>query len=138
MANERVTAFMVQANGSRGFAVVVRGLKVLVSAEEGQHDAGLALAEVIAALGPAAPEQAPAARPASVIAPVSPAPAPAPAPSRAFAVGQRVRCVVHGAEGWHDVVEIGSGSHRGQIKVSNFRRGKAWCPAHNFVAAEAR
>lgn len=126
---DRVVAFGEQADGTRGFAVVVRGLKVLVRAERGQHDVGRALAETIAALGPAAnPVSVPEHR--ASVAPIMRLWIPPPT----FAVGQRVWCTVHGAEGEHTVTAVGSDHHRGQIKISGERM---WCPIHNFQPIEA-
>ena len=56
-----------------------------------------------------------------------------PDPRSPFAVGQRVRCTVHGAEGECTVTDVGTDRRRGYIKISNFR---AWCPAHNFKAVQ--
>lgn len=121
----RVTRFASQSNGARSFGITVNGLRVLVTADEGQHDAGAALASAIAALGP------------KTIAPETGAPAPTMptepaivAPKRReFRVGQRIWCNVHASRGFVTVTEVGSDRRRGYIKISGYR---AWCPTHNF------
>jgi hypothetical protein len=121
----RVTSFRVQGDGSRSFSVAVNGLRVLVTAGEGHHDAGLALANTISALGPET-------EPTATVEPARPTPvpvAPAPAKRRNFHVGQRVWCNVHGSRGYTTVAEVGVGRNSGRIKIANYR---AWCPVHNF------
>ena len=120
----RITAFAVQPTGARNFGFTVRGIRVLVTADEDNHEAGRLLAEAIAALGPeaaSAPEPPPAPVPAIV---EKPAAQPA-----AFQVGQPLWCTVHGAEGVYHVTEVGSGRNHGRIQV---RETRGWCPAHNF------
>lgn len=121
---DRVTAYMQSPNGSRSFGVTVRGLRVLVTADEGQHDEGRSLASAIALLGPECTDE-PAPPP-----PPEPAPPPErPRPNRNFTVGQRVRCNVHGAEGECTITDVGTGRNRGRVKVTGERM---WCPAVNF------
>ena len=51
---------------------------------------------------------------------------PAPQP---FAVGEKVYCIVHGAEKWTEVTETRGPSYDQYIKIKGFR---SWCPAYNF------
>jgi hypothetical protein len=116
----RVTAFAVQADGSRSFAVTVGGLRVLVTADDERHDDGNALAATIAGLGP----ETLATSDVKDAAPAKPGPKPP-----AFVVGQVVWCKVHGSEGEYIVAEVGTGRRAGEIKVRGFH---GWCPRHNF------
>lgn len=130
--NARVCAFAIQGDGSRSFGVHVHGLAVLVTAPEGEHDVGAALASAIAGLGPegispVAPETP--AKPTSAK-PVSKYEARC-AARAAFSVGQRVWCNVNGSKGWTTITEVGTGRNKGRIKIQGER---SWCPAHNFDA----
>jgi hypothetical protein len=119
---ERVTAFATQPTGARSFGLTVRGIHVLVTAEEGCHENGRALAAAIAQLGPEAEPHVQPEPDRSVRKPVS-------QPRPSLAVGQRVWCTVHGAEGYCTVREVGEGRNRGRIKITGER---CWCPAGNF------
>jgi len=123
---DRVSTYMIGANGSRNFGVTLRGLKVLITADEGQHDEARALAEQIAAMGPAEVSAPPVVVPQTME-----PPEPARRERPAFSVGQRVRCNVHGAEGECTIVEVGSGRNRGRVKITGERM---WCPSGNFDA----
>ena len=118
---DRVSAYMIRQNGSRAFGLRLRGIDVLITADEGQHDEARALAEQIAAMGPEQITEPPAPPPRVE--------SPEPRRRPAFVVGQRVRCNVHGAEGECTIVEVGEGRHRGRVKITGSR---AWCPAGNF------
>jgi len=118
----RITAFAIQSSGSRNFGLDVRGLSVLVTATEGRHDEGRALAELIASLGPEQSAPAPSVPAARVAATVE---------RGIFKLGQRVFCIVHGAEGYSTVTAVGAGRNHGRIKITGCRY---WCPAGNFRA----
>lgn len=122
---DRVSAYMIRQDGSRAFSLRLRGMAVLITADEGQHDEARALAEQIAAMGPEKIPEPPAATPRVAIATAPRSPRPA------FVVGQRVRCNVHGAAGECTIVEVGEGRNRGRVKITGERM---WCPAGNFDA----
>jgi hypothetical protein len=119
----RITSFAIQADGSRSFGLDVEGIRVLITAGEERHEAGLALAGKIATLGPEAPERYPA--------PAAPKPTAPHKPRPEFTVGQRVWCNIHGVSAWCTVTEVGTGRNRGRIKIAGER---CWCPAGNFDA----
>lgn len=123
----RVTAYAIQSDGTRSYGLTVRGIRVLVTADEDRSAEGLALAEAIAELGP---ENAPVGEPAA-----EPEKEEQRASTREFRAGERVYCTVHGSEGECTVVEVGAGRNRGRIKIRGYR---PWCPAHNFRPLEAK
>lgn len=45
----------------------------------------------------------------------------------ALAIGTKVYCIVHGAEGWSTVLAVRP--RDGYIKITGFH---AWCPPYNF------
>lgn len=125
----RVTAFAIQSNGSRSYGLVVRGVKVLITADESQYVVAEKLAAEVAELGPEY-----VAEPERETAPER-NPEPAVSTRKAFTEGQVVWCRVHGSQGLCKVTEIGSGRNRGRIKIAGVR---GWCPDSNFLAEEPR
>ncbi len=126
---DRITRYMQTASGARQLALTVNGIRVLIQPrDDGEQAAAEALALAIAALGSAAVPAIP--RPPTVVraAPVEPV---APRP---FAVGERVFCRVHGAQGWSTITDVGIGHNRGRIKIAGER---AWCPVGNFTRKES-
>jgi len=131
MSIDRVTAYAIQADGSRSFGLTVNGIKILLTAAEGQHDAGHELANKIArTFIPAARTTDRAETPK----PVAETPAYKPK-RRDFVVGQRVWCNVHGAQGECTITAIGDGRNAGRVKITNER---GWCHIGNFDALEGR
>jgi len=122
----RVTSFAVQADGSRSYGITVNGVRVLVTCEAGKHVQGLALANQIADLGPEGIE--PVAPPSKLEEPKAYV-----QKRRDFAVGDRVWCNVHGAEGECTVTAVGDGRNAGRVKITGER---CWCPISNFDALD--
>lgn len=124
----RVTRFMKNGNGGQNLGLRVLGVEILISANAENQERADQLAQLIGEIGPE--DIAP---PPSTV-PASERPRdPAPARKRVFAVGERVWCNVHGAEGWSTVTEVGAGRRQGYIKISGERM---WCPVHNFDREE--
>jgi len=125
---DRISAYAIQADGSRSFGLTVNGVRVLVTAEDGKHTAGLLLANQIAHLGLEGIHE--------VESPKAVVDKPAYKPKRRdFVVGQRVWCNVHGAQGERTITAIGDGRNAGRVKISGER---CWCPITNFDALEGR
>ena len=124
-----MTRFAQGPTGARRLGLTVRGVPVLVEPRDADQQATAeALADRIAALGPATAEVARVATP--VVPPALAHSSAAPVP---FVVGQRVWCTVHGSQGECIVTEVGAGRNRDRIKISGFH---GWCPAHNFRAVD--
>jgi hypothetical protein len=126
---DRVTAYAIQSNGSRSYGLTVRGIKVLITADETQHESASILASAIAGLWPADIVE-PTCTPKS-----EPKTTPVVTPRREFVVGQTVWCRVHGSQGLCKITEIGAGRNYGRVKISGVR---GWCPDSNFLSEEPR
>jgi hypothetical protein len=122
--SDRITAYAIQADGTRAYQVRVNGVRILLTAQEGQHNAAMELAGIISGIGPA---EAPESEPAQIDQTTSVLQVRKQRPD--FVVGQRVWCNVHGSEGYCTITEVGTGRNRGRVKITGMR---AWCPACNF------
>jgi len=128
--NGRITAYAIQSNGSRSYGIVVRGVKILITADESQYEVAEKLAFDIAELGPVCVSEHHVKSPAPEDKPSQIIPA-----RRSLVEGQIVWCRVHGSKGFCKITEVGTGRNGGCIKISGVR---GWCPDSNFLDEEPR